>query len=251
MTPCRGGGDLAAELCADGQWAAGRREALRALADDPADTRALLLASVATLRLDPSAPEPLATLSHLSAEAGAPDERAGAAYELGRARWSRGDLPAAWSAYALAFQAAQARDLFLRSGCALFLLRGERGDLGRDDPALLQQLASCRDLWNWELRKEVRVAPGSAGGAAVWLVGLYRAQIRPAIAHRCSLQPSCSEYFLQASRRHGWMGLSLIGDRLVREPDVVASAAQPVRVGELILYRDPLEDHESWITNHP
>lgn len=243
---------LAEELFAEGAWADARREAQRALAADPQQDGALLLAAVSTLHLTPSDPAARATLDHLGREGTAPDLRALASYELARVRWADGDTAGAFDTYARAFQAATNRELFLRSGCALFLLRQEDRMLGEDDPALLQQLASCRNLWRWELRDEVRVRPGDAGRSLAarpgeWMVALYRRQIRPAIGHRCSLQPSCSEYYLQAGRKHGWLGAPLLGDRLVREPGVVAAAERPVQAGEITLFKDPLDDHDQWL----
>lgn len=237
--------DLAGDLFAEGQWRAARREALRSLVLQPDDESSLLLAAVAALRLDPRDEAARAVVAHLGAEAGTPSLRAWASYEAGRAFWTAGDPAGAWTCYARAFRESKDRELFLHSGCAMFLLRQEDGALGAQDPALLQQLAACRDLWSWELRDTVRPpAPeGVSARPGAWIVAFYRAQIRPAIGHRCVLQPSCSAYFLEASRTRGWLGFPLLGDRLVREPGVVAAAERPVKAGEMILYEDPLEDH--------
>lgn len=244
--------DLARQLFEEGDWNRSRSEALRVLAESPERDSASLLAAVSTLRLSPQDAVARAALYHLGREAGNPDLRATASYELARVRWADGDTLGAFDAYARAFQSAADRQLFLRSGCAMFLLRQDNASLGEDDPALLQQLATCRNLWRWELRAEVRVHPGGpprsiASRPAEWMVALYRTQIRPAIGHRCSLQPSCSEYFLQAGRQHGWLGPALLGDRLVREPGVVAAAEHPVPSGELTLFKDPLHDHDAWL----
>lgn len=245
---------LAGELYAEGNWIAARREALRALTADPSNDTALLLAADAALALDPRSTASLRVLEHLSTNAAAPAIRSRAAYRAGQAYWAAGDRRGAWTAYARAFQQAEEREAFLRSGCAMFLLRREDHTLGADDPVLLQQLATCRDLWNFELRDEVRVKPLSERTHATpqpagWIVSFYRSQIRPAIGHRCSLDPHCSEYFLQASRAEGWLGVPLIADRLVREPGVVQAAEQPIERRGAILYRDPLSDHTFWL-NH-
>lgn len=81
-------------------------------------------------------------------------------------------------------------------------------------------------------------------------IGFYRAQISPALGARCSLFPSCSEYCLQAVRRHGFLGLALYGDRAVREPDVVKNADTPIVINGRIFYADPLSDHDFWLRNH-
>ncbi|MBN1268871.1 MAG: membrane protein insertion efficiency factor YidD [Kiritimatiellae bacterium] len=92
-------------------------------------------------------------------------------------------------------------------------------------------------------------APGGGLGAkpGQWVVALYRHMVRPAIGARCSLEPSCSEYFFQASRKHGLLGFPLIADRLVREPSVVAAAEHPVHVRPGTQYADPVSDHDFWM----
>lgn len=243
---------LATELYQEGDWPAARREALRALVAQPDNEAALMLSADCALRIDPSSELSRSTLDHLSVHAADPALRARAAYRVGQAYWGVGDLSSAWTAYARAFQGASDRALFLQSGCALFLLQRENSQLGADNPALLQQLATCRNLWNFDLRDEVRVTridkkQSSKGRPAAGIVAFYRTQIRPAIGHRCSLEPSCSEFFLQASRTHGWLGLPLIGDRLVREPGVVQAAAEPVDRNGVTHYRDPLINHTDWL----
>lgn len=79
-----------------------------------------------------------------------------------------------------------------------------------------------------------------------WIM-VYRTQIGPAIGSRCLMHPSCSEYCLQAVRRHGWLGLAIYGDRAVREPDVVRKAETPVLIEGVRRYADPLCDHDHWI----
>lgn len=86
---------------------------------------------------------------------------------------------------------------------------------------------------------------GSARAPAVvrGIVGFYRRQIRPAIGARCSLQPSCSEYFMQAGRLHGILSVPMIADRLVREPSLVRVGANPMQVDGHWRFPDPVESH--------
>lgn len=242
--------ELAVELVAEGNWREARREALRVLMEQPDHERALLLAAMSGVRaygFTPGRTNDLARLRHLAEAAAEAEVRSMAAYEAGRGFWQLGDREQAWTWYARAFQAAPDRALFLRSGCALFLLRREQEDLGRDQPALLNQLATCRNLWRWELRDEVRpdstTATRVTARPAEWIVGFYRKQIGPAIGHRCSLHPSCSTYFLEASHEHGLLGVPLIADRLVREPGVVSAGERPVLTNGVVRYADPLSDH--------
>lgn len=239
---------LALELAAQGDTRAARTEALRAVHADPDDTGALLLAIELTFELNPLDLAARQVAIHIADTSESSELRARAAYLAGQSFWRAKDLESAWSRFAAAFRSAESRELFLCSGCALFLLRREQNRLGLDDPPLLQQLESCRNLWTSALQAEVRPQSSkrTRGGPAAWIVSFYRAQIGPAIGHRCSLDPSCSEYFLQASRRHGWMGIPLIGDRLVREPGVVQAAEEPVERRGMIRFRDPVEAHTYW-----
>lgn len=76
------------------------------------------------------------------------------------------------------------------------------------------------------------------------MVGFYRAFVGPILGHRCILEPSCSRYSLQAARERGWLGLPMTGDRLIREPSVVAARERVVinSQGEIRI-ADPLSDH--------
>lgn len=99
--------------------------------------------------------------------------------------------------------------------------------------------------------ERMAAASRTASSTASWpgraLVWLYRTAIRPAIGARCSLDPSCSEYFLQSSRAHGLLGFTLAADRLVREPSVVHAHADPVAPGGNHRIPDPLSDHDFWM----
>lgn len=75
------------------------------------------------------------------------------------------------------------------------------------------------------------------------IVGFYRRQVSPAIGARCSLQPSCSEYFMQAGRLHGILAVPMIADRLVREPSVVRAGENPERVKGQWRFPDRVESH--------
>lgn len=86
---------------------------------------------------------------------------------------------------------------------------------------------------------------------AVWLIRFYRTQLRPALGRRCSMQPSCSAYSLEAFRTHGLLGVPLTADRLVREPDHVARRLSPVIVDGVERYADPVSDHTGWFGAKP
>lgn len=243
--------ELALEMASLGDWVLARREALRVVHQHPQDERALLLAVEASLALNFEEGEALKMAEHLAHHAAEPPVRGRARWLAGRSLWAMNRRKEAWNHFAALFKETEDSSLFLRSGCALFLLLREERKLADNDPGLVSQLATLRDKWTFELREEVR--PPRRGKnrrhtPASWIVDFYRSQISPAIGHRCSLEPSCSEYFLQASLRHGWLAVPLIGDRLVREPGVVRAAEQPVNRNGLLRYRDPVEAHTFWLT---
>ena len=79
------------------------------------------------------------------------------------------------------------------------------------------------------------------------VVSFYRTFVGPAIGARCVLEPSCSRYFLEASRKHGILGLPMLADRLVREPDASAPDRPWVQTpsGQW-RHPDPVADHDWW-----
>lgn len=96
-------------------------------------------------------------------------------------------------------------------------------------------------------KRKKRFSPGDAFARAV--VSFYRFAVSPGIGSRCALEPSCSQYFLIASRRHGLLGLPMIADRFVREP-VASAPDRPVILNKSGQPRhpDPVEDHDWWFS---
>ena len=90
-------------------------------------------------------------------------------------------------------------------------------------------------------------ATGAGSLLARAVVSFYRFAVGPAIGQRCALEPSCSQYFLDASRKHGLLGLPMIADRFIREPVVSAPDRPVVRTKSGALrHPDPVEDHDWW-----
>ncbi|MFH0953623.1 MAG: membrane protein insertion efficiency factor YidD [Verrucomicrobiota bacterium] len=244
--------DLAVDLFAEGDWAACRRECRRVLAEDTEQQTARLLDAVARLRLGEDRPEILDSLARLAAVTGRVETSSMAAYELGRQLWRKGNTAAAFGHIKQAFETTRSPDLFLRAGCSLSLLTVDFPTLGKDHPSLRQSLETCRPLWTSDIRKECTIEPARErehllSKPGQWIVRFYRAQLRPAIGARCSLEPSCSEYFREASREHGLLAFPITADRLVREPSVVAAKEKEVQVGEQMRIADPLADHDDWM----
>lgn len=250
--------DLAADLFAEGQWAAARTEARRVQTHAVAAEadRARLLAAISALRLNPGDESARADLAALwQAPAADLETRCMAAYEFGLADWAAGGAQAP-AALEFAFLQTRQVPLFWRAGCSLyFYLKADRR-LRKEKAAVWQSLQSCRDAWPLEVWRECR--PRRPAGHSLgsrpgkWIVQFYRAQIAPAIGARCDLEPSCSEYFQQASRAHGLLGIPLMADRFVREPSVVAAKEKPVEMpGGGIRYADPVSDHDFWLKGTP
>lgn len=247
--------DLAAELFAEGEWIAVRTECLRVQADASGaeEDRARLLAAVSSLRTGRGREEAKAELAALQqAESADLEARCMAAYERGLAEWADGGKTNALAA--LKFAYLQTRDtlLFWRAGCSLYFFLKADKTLRRQEAIAWQSLQSCRDAWPLEVWRECR--PRKKAGASMfslpgqWIVTFYRAQIGPAIGSRCDLLPSCSEYFMQASRAHGLLGVPIMADRFIREPTVVSAREQPVIMPDgRIRFADPLSDHDFWM----
>lgn len=92
-------------------------------------------------------------------------------------------------------------------------------------------------------------APAAGAGSlfARAVVGFYRFAVGPALGARCALEPSCSRYFVLASRKHGWLGIPMTADRFVREPIVSAPDRPWVRnAAGAWRHPDPVEDHDWW-----
>ena len=63
----------------------------------------------------------------------------------------------------------------------------------------------------------IRLLDRALAAALLLLVALYRAVLRPLLGGGCRFTPSCSEYAVQALRRHGgWRGLRLAVSRVLR-----------------------------------
>ena len=261
---------LAEALVEEEDWAAARIEARRAEAASNADAadaaRARLIQGIAALRAgDVTGAEnllpPLWQLEDAPADL---ETSCLAAYEWGRSLWARRQFAPAAEALAYAFRHTRDPELFWLAGCSLHFLLDEAADVAATIPGRAGQVEFAAPAWPdrvWRrcnprtsgMREAARngvPALFSLPGRAI--VRFYRAQVSPAIGSRCSLTPSCSEYFLQASRKHGLLGVPLIGDRFIREPDVV-NAHEPLveQPDGAMRIADPVEAHDFWMEPAP
>ena len=159
---------------------------------------------------------------------------------------------------AQAFRTARDPRVFRVAGAALDLLFRADAAFRAENAPLAAQVDLCRGTWSDQDRADARVcaapllAPPRARGPGAWLaagvVGFYRAFVGPAIGSRCVLEPSCSQYFLEAGRRHGIVGVPMIADRFVREPAVSASDRLVRRPDGSWRHPDPVSDHDGWFS---
>ena len=156
-------------------------------------------------------------------------------------------------AKALSFGNTDDRRRFWRAGALLYFLMKDDRALRDEAPLLWRQLLTCRDAWPVDvvraMRKLARERKGG-GGAPLpvrAVIAFYRGQISPAIGERCILEPSCSEYMLQACKAHGLLGVPIGMDRLTREPSVPVGESNAVaRPDGTIRFADPVSDHDFW-----
>jgi putative component of membrane protein insertase Oxa1/YidC/SpoIIIJ protein YidD len=198
-----------------------------------------------------SKPELIKLCQTLDNSPGTADITAMAHYELGRAYRNKGDDHRAFTHLKKAFFADSTVETYRLSGCSLYLLLKDNPDIDAKDSGLRTVLATARKDWDRKLFAECRPhtkdKPSAAAAPARMLIRFYQKQISPAIGSRCSLHPSCSHYAMQALKAHGLIGIGIMSDRFIREPDVVAAQKKPVKINGHIKYSDPLSDHDQWM----
>ncbi len=229
-------------LFVEHDYAAARREALRELASEPENHALQFVAHASACRLNRRIPDSVAGLEKLAGAESASPWAERAALELGRLYLLRDDLAQAADWYARAFVAAQDDAVFRQAAIALNRILRADDFLASVHTELFHQVRTVAGSGAADRRRKQR-----RGRLTARIVRFYRSNIGPAIGQRCVLHPSCSEYFMQAGRTHGVLGLPLIADRLVREPGVAARAAHPVQIGGHVRYADPVEDHTFWL----
>lgn len=242
---------LAVELFAEKDWVRCRRECLRVLSENPQWPSARVLAEVSRLWI--SGETQLVAdvedrLSHVSDR----DLRATSHYELGRFLMTHGDARGAARHFENAFLIASDSRVSDLAGCALYRILRAKTDPPFDiSPSTRLQLETAAATWDeetWRATDFELASPPLASKPAEWIVAVYRRQIAPAIGARCSLSPSCSQYFKEAGSRHGLMAFPIMADRLVREPSVVQRGEHPIVRDGHVRFRDEVEWHTYWWT---
>ena len=78
-------------------------------------------------------------------------------------------------------------------------------------------------------------------------IEFFQNVISPVDGDRCPMYPACSEYSIQALRKHGpFLGFLMIADRLVHEKDEM-KYAPTVIVNGVRRYYDPVENNDFWL----
>ncbi|MDY6853495.1 MAG: membrane protein insertion efficiency factor YidD [Thermodesulfobacteriota bacterium] len=77
-------------------------------------------------------------------------------------------------------------------------------------------------------------------------IKFFQEVISPIDGDRCPMHPTCSNYGIQAIRKHGFMlGTIMISDRLIHERDEVSYAPR-VRIDGRWRYFDPVQYNDFW-----
>ncbi|MBN2161579.1 MAG: membrane protein insertion efficiency factor YidD [Pontiellaceae bacterium] len=243
--------ELAEDLFAKEEWDLCLRECRRGqLEQETPAERMELLQAVCMVRTGKEAAQTVPLFEHLVQESRDRRITILAAYELGRIQWQLNQPNAALKSFSTTFAGASDKELFLHAACSLFLLMKEYPELKAGQDALISQISTSRTLWYGALFKQCArpEATKTQTAAPGLFIRFYRNQISPAIGARCNLAPSCSEYFVQAKGKHGWLAIPMIGDRFIREPDVNKLKITPVIMKDgLIRYQDLLDDHDFWM----
>jgi len=78
------------------------------------------------------------------------------------------------------------------------------------------------------------------------LIGFYKKYISPVDGSNCPCYPSCSQYSLNAIRKHGALiGLIMTADRLMHEYDEIRIAPL-IKVNHSRQVYDPVENNDFW-----
>lgn len=247
-------GDLAAALYAEGDWHGARAEGIRALAHDPDAVLPAMITALSALRIDPGNTEAAEELRGLARHAEEASIRTRSSYELGRIQWAAGDLQSAYDSLKEAFSQAEKQKLFLQSAHSLDVLLLRHPDVAGEGDPVRSQVRTVRPLITPAIREASAAPARDRGGrfdqVARRFVRFYQTQISPAIGARCSMQPSCSSYCLEASHTYGLAAIPMIADRLIRETDHVNYRINPVEVNGVEKYYDPPSHHTFWFRRY-
>lgn len=128
--------------------------------------------------------------------------------------------------------------------CAPFAFGGEWGawSVSSAAPVIAQPQQAVR---RQDLQKSRLIDAPFLG-----LLKFYQVFISPMDGDRCPLYPTCSQFSIQAIRRHGpVIGVVMTADRLMHEANE-SRLSQKVMVGSRIRGVDSLDDNDFWWYRH-
>lgn len=106
---------------------------------------------------------------------------------------------------------------------------------------------SNRATWGDEPLQSAPKDEKSGSNFGTWLVGFYRETISRVDGDRCPSEPSCSEYSLQAFKKHGFLiGWVMTVDRLIHEGREETKVSPFVHSGGKMKIYDPVENNDFW-----
>jgi len=83
----------------------------------------------------------------------------------------------------------------------------------------------------------------------LWLLTFYQKVIGPVNSGRCPMYPTCSQYSVQAIRKHGpFVGIVMTADRLIHERDE-QEYAPLIKVGSRYRFDDSVRNNDFWWYN--
>lgn len=97
------------------------------------------------------------------------------------------------------------------------------------------------------LRSEtLPISLSSGQNAAQGVLRFFQEYISPVDGDRCPCYPTCSQYSVEAIRKHGvWIGMVMTFDRLIHESSEIRQAPL-VKVYGSYRYYDPVENNDFW-----
>lgn len=80
----------------------------------------------------------------------------------------------------------------------------------------------------------------------LWLLTFYQKVIGRVNSGRCPMYPTCSQYSVQAIRKHGpVVGIIMTADRLMHEGSEQDYVPR-IKVGDRYRFSDPVQDNDFW-----
>ena len=78
------------------------------------------------------------------------------------------------------------------------------------------------------------------------IVRIFQEYISPVDGDRCPCYPTCSQYSVEAVRKHGVLiGIMMTFDRLIHESNEIRQAPL-VKIYDAYRYYDPVENNDFW-----